>query len=105
ISGGFAKLLKLAQGHKDLHSSRSQVDFDQFARLVRAAGGTEEQIKLTRNANTAKQVLDACPQLPLAELVGKQAREVALATLAGETLVDILVVDRNGIILAHVGAP
>ena len=31
IAGGFAKLTKLAQGHLDLHSSRSQVDFDDLA--------------------------------------------------------------------------
>ncbi len=103
ISGGFAKLLKLAQGEKDLHSSRSQVNFSAFGTLVKKIGGTPEQIELTKNANTAKQVLDSCPNLPLAETIARQAREVALATLAGETKVDILVVDRNGKILSHVG--
>ena len=43
ICGGFAKLLKMAQGHLDLHSSRSQVDFDRLADLVGKAGGTDTQ--------------------------------------------------------------
>lgn len=104
ISGGFAKMLKLAQGNKDLHSSRSQVDFEKLSVMVKNLGGSDEQIQLARTANTAKQVLDACPELALAETIGRQARETALATLAGETKVDILIVDRVGKKLAHVGA-
>lgn len=103
IAGGFAKLVKLAQGHLDLHSSRSQVDFDKLARLVEHLGGSADQVALTRDANTAKQVLEACPDLPLAETVARQARETALATLAGDTDVEVLVVDRQGKVLAHVG--
>ncbi|RED47704.1 cobalt-precorrin-5B (C(1))-methyltransferase [Aestuariispira insulae] len=105
ISGGFAKLLKMAQGHLDLHSSRSQVDFEKLAALVEKLGGSDDQVAMAREANTAKQVLDGCPDLPLAEIIGRQARETALATLAGQTRVDILVIDRKGTILAHVGAP
>src|SRR5439155_25596043 len=38
LAGGFAKLAKLAAGHLDLHSSRSQVDSALLARLLAAAG-------------------------------------------------------------------
>jgi cobalt-precorrin-5B (C1)-methyltransferase len=34
IAGGFGKISKLAQGALDLHSGRSQVDFDWLARLM-----------------------------------------------------------------------
>ena len=105
ICGGFAKLVKMAQGHLDLHSSRSQVDFTKLAAQVEKLGGSPEQVALAHTANTAKQVLDSCPDLPLAEIIGRQARETALATLAGQTAVDIIVIDRKGAILAHVGAP
>ncbi|WP_420548685.1 cobalt-precorrin-5B (C(1))-methyltransferase [Curvivirga sp.] len=104
ISGGFAKMLKLAQGNMDLHSSRSQVNFEKLADMVLKLGGSDAQINLTKSANTAKQVLEACPDLPLAKTVAKQARETALATLSGQTKVDIVVVDRIGTILAHEGA-
>ena len=35
ISGGFAKMVKLAQGNRDLHSSRSQVDFQKLSEFWR----------------------------------------------------------------------
>ena len=35
LAGGFAKFSKLAQGAMDLHSGRSQVDFDWFADRVK----------------------------------------------------------------------
>ena len=38
IAGGIGKLAKLADGHLDLHSARSQVSFDALADRVRAAG-------------------------------------------------------------------
>lgn len=103
IAGGFAKLVKLAQGHLDLHSSRSQVDFEQLSKTVQTLGGSPEQVAQTRTANTAKQVLELCPDLPLPETIARQARETALATLAGDTQVDILVIDRQGTIIAHEG--
>lgn len=103
IAGGFAKLLKLSQGAMDLHSSRSQVDFDKLALLVENLGGSDSAVEEARGANTAKQVLDQCAGLPLAESVARQAREVALATLSGETEVEIILVDRDGGVLARVG--
>ncbi|MEU1026410.1 cobalt-precorrin-5B (C(1))-methyltransferase, partial [Streptomyces sp. NPDC005904] len=41
ICGGFAKLSKLAAGHLDLHSARSQVDKGFLAELARAGGADE----------------------------------------------------------------
>ena len=41
----------------------------------------------------------------LAEAVARQAREVALATLSGETAVEVAIVDRDGGFLARVGGP
>jgi len=102
IAGGFAKLVKLAQGNLDLHSARSQVDFEELARTVARIGGTDTQVGAVRGANTAAEVLELCGDLPLAETIGRQAREVALATLGGGVL-DVLVVDRQGRELAFTG--
>ncbi|WP_240035661.1 cobalt-precorrin-5B (C(1))-methyltransferase [Hwanghaeella grinnelliae] len=99
IAGGFAKLVKLGQGKLDLHSSRSQVDFADLAKLVAAAGGGAALVGKVRKANTAAEVLTLAEGLPLAELVAHRARSVALATLGGGAI-DILVVDRNGVELA-----
>jgi hypothetical protein len=41
----------------------------------------------------------------VAESVARRAREVALATLSGGVAVEVAIVDRGGVFLAHVGAP
>ncbi len=103
IAGGFAKMLKLAQGNLDLHSSRSQVDFQKLATLVEECGGSPSIGVAARSANTAAEVLGLAGDLPLAETVAARARQTALATLSGDTSVDVLIVDREGNELAHVG--
>ena len=57
VAGGFGKLSKLAQGSLDLHSSRSQVDFDRLADALAERGAGSEIVANARAANTANQVL------------------------------------------------
>ncbi len=96
IGGGFGKMVKLAQGHMDLHSGRSQVDFEWLA--ARADQSHRDQVL---KANTALEVLElAGPQL---------AQAVAIEALASvrnvlgdaETLADVMVIDRSGKIIGH----
>lgn len=103
IAGGFAKLVKLAQGHMDLHSSRSQVDFDKLAAWLTELGATAEITEQARRANTAAEVLDLAGPLPIADMVARRAREAALAMLAGGVELDVLVVDRAGRIVGEAG--
>ena len=100
IGGGFGKLAKLGAGHLDLHSGRSQVDFDWLAARVREAGGSADQAARVAAANTANEALAIAREsrLPLADLIAGKARETALGVLAGETAVEVLVVDRQGAI-------
>lgn len=104
IAGGFAKLVKLAQGHMDLHSSRSQVDFGRLAQWLMDLGATEEMAQAARQANTAAEVLALAGPLPVADLVARRAREAALAMLAGGIDLDVLVVDRAGRIVGEAGS-
>lgn len=98
LAGGFAKLAKLSQGEMDLHSSRSAVNFDHLADLLARLGGPRDVVDEARTARTAQRVLeladDSAPQL--AHIIARQAREVALATLAGGTDVQVWVYDRAG---------
>lgn len=98
IAGGFAKLTKLSQGAMDLHSSRSSVDFDHLADLLAFVGAPRNAVAEARTVQTAQRVLelagDSAPEL--AHLVARQAREVALATLAGGTSVQVWVYNRAG---------
>lgn len=98
IGGGFAKLTKLAAGHLDLHSGRSQVDFDWLAERLGALGAPDTLIQATRAANTANQVLELAQRMNIsvADSIAEGARQTALDLLRGETKVEVLVFDRSG---------
>ncbi len=99
VAGGIGKLAKLAEGHLDLHSARSQVSFEALATLVRDAGGTPELVEGVRGANTALDALQQCSAagLPLGDLVAAGARQTALGVLQGAPIeVDVVVIDRAG---------
>lgn len=102
IAGGFAKLSKLAAGHLDLHSGRSQVDLPGIAELARAAGGDDALAAAIRGANTALHAfeLSAAAGVPVADHVAAAARTTALGVLAGAPVdVEVLVVDRSGAVV------
>ena len=98
IGGGFGKLTKLAQGFLDLHSGRSEVDFDWLADRLAEAGAPAGMVEQARRANTAKQVLDlASGRIALADLVARRAQATAQAVVEGSGVaVEILVFDRQG---------
>jgi cobalt-precorrin-5B (C1)-methyltransferase len=99
IAGGIGKLTKLAQGHLDLHSARSQVDAAALAALVEDAGGPATLVEGVRSANTALDALQQCQAagLPLGDLIAAAARETALGVLREAPVeVDVVVIDRAG---------
>ena len=96
IGGGFGKITKLAQGAMDLHSGRSQVDFEWLAKF--APKNLREEVK---SANTAQQVLDVLGE-NLANQVARQAKQQAEKILRGAPIMaDVMIVDRAGKIVAH----
>jgi cobalt-precorrin-5B (C1)-methyltransferase len=110
VAGGIGKLVKLAAGHLDLHSGRSQVDFAALAALVGAAGGDPTLVTAVGAANTALEALHHCQRagLPLGDLIAAKARGTALDVLRGAPVsVDVIVVDRAGTIVgaAPAGQP
>ncbi len=105
IAGGFAKMSKLAAGHLDLHAGRSRVDFAALADLLADLGAPPESAERVRRANTTAQVLEEARALglPMGDTVAARARQVALATLAGGTAVDVALFDRRGDLIGHAG--
>ncbi|MFE0764590.1 cobalt-precorrin-5B (C(1))-methyltransferase [Streptomyces smyrnaeus] len=104
ICGGFAKLSKLAAGHMDLHSKRSQVDKGFLASLARAGGADQELAERVAGANTGLAALQLCAaaEIPLGDLVAETARDEALAVLRGAPVaVDVLCIDRAGTIVGR----
>ena len=106
IAGGFGKISKLGAGHLDLHSGRSQVDFDFLAEMLAELGGDAGLVARARGANTASEILGLAKAagLPLADAVAVRARATALGVLAGATEVEVLVVDRQGRVVGRADA-
>ncbi|ARZ66551.1 cobalt-precorrin-6A synthase [Streptomyces albireticuli] len=104
VAGGFAKLSKLAAGHLDLHSARSQVDKGFLAELARRGGAGEELAAAVAGANTGLDALQRCAAegVPLGDLVAATARDEALAVLRGAPVtVDVICIDRAGTIVGR----
>ncbi|WP_420863869.1 cobalt-precorrin-5B (C(1))-methyltransferase [Algirhabdus cladophorae] len=94
IGGGIAKMTKLAQGASDLHSGRSQVNFEALADAL-----SEKRIK---TMNTALEVYETMGE-PYAHWVAENAlRSVNTLLKDAPVQADIVVTDRRGTILARV---
>ena len=103
LAGGFAKFTKLAQGAMDLHSGRSQVDFDWLADLTNPMKNQEIKSKI-QNANTAMEVLELTQEsgINLPNLVATRAQDSALGILRGAPVqVEVMVFARDGKLLAR----
>ncbi len=96
IGGGFGKITKLAQGAMDLHSGRSQVDFQWMSKFA------PEHLRAdVLAANTAQQVLEILGE-GLAFDVAREAKQHVVEILRGAPIVaDVVIVDRTGKIIAH----
>lgn len=105
ICGGFAKLSKLANGHLDLHSGRSQVDKAHLAALAEQAGAPADLVGRLHGVNTGLEALTLCREagVPLGDEVAYAARQSALEVLQGApVLVDVVCIDRAGTIVGRV---
>ncbi|MEM0906947.1 MAG: cobalt-precorrin-5B (C(1))-methyltransferase [Pseudomonadota bacterium] len=108
IAGGFAKLSKLATGALDLHSARSTVDLASLAALAASTGADPETAEAIAKAPTGMAALNAATNagVDLAGLVALQAAQTARSVLKQAPVrVDVMVVDRQGKVVAHTPGP
>jgi cobalt-precorrin-5B (C1)-methyltransferase len=98
LAGGFAKLAKLAQGHLDLHSSRSELDQPALAALAAERGAPAALVAAMASANTANQMLTQAREaaFPLADIIAGLARRMACEVAGEDVAVEVVVVDRQG---------
>jgi len=99
MAGGFAKFTKLAQGALDLHSARSQVDFQFLSGLLADAGAPKHLQDHALTANTAKEVLDSAKAegIDLANPLAAKVKTAVKSILRDAPIgLEILIVDRGG---------
>jgi cobalt-precorrin-5B (C1)-methyltransferase len=107
IAGGIAKMSKLAAGHLDLHSGRSQVDLAGLAALAAHAGAPPDLAAEILGANTALGALQAslARGFALGDAVAEAARAAAQDVLREAPVrVDVVVIDRAGTVVGRANA-
>ena len=100
LAGGVGKLSKLAAGHLDLHSRRSQADKGFLAELVAADEDLHQRIIGANTVSEAVAIADAGGH-DLAAAVCRRAAVVARGHLGDAVALDLLIIDRQGRVLAR----
>jgi len=104
IAGGFAKISKLAQGHMDLHSDRSEVDIAALSHQLAELGAPAEILDRAKAAHSAGALLPFVGDLPLADNIAAQALDVVRETMANKEIsADVVIFDRDGGLLGRAG--
>ena len=104
IAGGFGKLIKMAQGAVDLHSARSQVDFEKLALLAEPLGFRHDAVAHANSVLEIAQMVEPEQRHALATIIAEQALDAAMAYLKRDDIdVEIFVVSRDGALLGRAG--
>lgn len=99
ICGGIGKISKLADGHMDLNSRVSDINFTFFAQMVRQLGGDETLQTKILHANTSIEVLNLCnaAKVDIAHAICQQALEVAQRIVPERIEIEVSVINRQGV--------
>lgn len=106
ICGGFGKMTKLANGHMDLNSRSSSIDFQHMALLAEKLGADAPLLEKIRAANTSMEVLQLCQveDIDLAQAVCTQALLVAEKVVhktQPQIEIEVWATDRKGNFVGH----
>ena len=103
IASGFGKVSKLAAGHMDLHSKRSQVD-PKFIALLAAEGGISknicEQISRAESAGNIMELIEI-NNLNLGDFIATAAQNIVSRKIKSNVDFEVLVYNRKGIQIGH----
>jgi cobalt-precorrin-5B (C1)-methyltransferase len=104
ILGGFGKMVKMAQGAKDLHSARSQVDFEALAKMAAPFGFDHDRVANANSVLEISEMATTTQRGQLATAVAAAAHDTALAQLRdAPTNVEVVIVGRDGAPLGRAG--
>ncbi|MFT6389051.1 MAG: cobalt-precorrin-5B (C1)-methyltransferase [Cellvibrionaceae bacterium] len=106
ICGGFGKISKLAQGHMDLNSRASSIDFDYLVSVAKSLGATDALCKKIQGSNTSIEALKHCQdkKIDLALALCQRALTVAQNIVPDEIDVEVMAIDRHGKFVASTSA-
>ena len=98
ICGGFGKITKLANGHLNLNSRDSSIDFEHMARLAKQQGADQTLQSDILSANTSIEVLSLCEKnnINLAQSVCEQALLKAKSIVPSAVEVEVWAINRQG---------
>lgn len=102
ICGGFGKISKLADGHLDLHSSRSSINLTKLSDIARNLGANNDLVMSIETCNTSIEALGLCQQqgIDLASAICQNALSFAQTTVPSTVQLEIFTVNRQGKLLA-----
>ncbi len=105
ICGGFGKITKLANGHMDLHSRVSTIDFKQMATIAGSLGADSHLMDRILQANTSIEALNLCRDnsIFLANAICKKALEVVRRVVPLHVNFEVLAIDRTGNVVGSAG--
>ncbi|MBT3991768.1 MAG: cobalt-precorrin-5B (C(1))-methyltransferase [Rhodospirillaceae bacterium] len=103
IASGFGKISKLAAGHMDLHSKRSQVEPAFLAKLAAEDGAPEDVCTEIAKAESAGNIMAIVEDnaLTLGDHVAKTAQAIAIGEVKENVDIEVLVYDRRGKQIGH----
>lgn len=98
ICGGIGKISKLANGHMDLNSRVSAIDFSHLAMVAESLGARGELLHDIAQANTSVEVMQLCHQknIAIADRLCELALAVARKKVPKHITIDIRATDRKG---------
>ena len=91
-------MTKLANGHLDLNSRVSAIDFEQMAALAQSLGANDALVKNIQQANTSIDVLNQCrdQRIDLAGAICENARMVARRYVPEQMELEVWAINRQG---------
>ncbi|MDC9720060.1 MAG: cobalt-precorrin-5B (C(1))-methyltransferase [Gammaproteobacteria bacterium] len=103
ICGGFGKISKLAEGHLDLHSSKSSINLVKLADIAHKLGADSNLTTAIKACNTSLEAVDICQQqgINLATAVCQNALVFAQQTVPNSVQLEVFAVNRQGQLLGH----
>ena len=98
ICGGFGKITKLANGHINLNSRESSIDFGHLAELAKQQGADQQLQNDVLLANTSIEVLSICEKhnIDLAQSVCEQALLKAKSIVPSTVEVEVWAINQQG---------